>query len=69
MESGHHNKHKSTIDSEPSKKMKYYHLSTIEHVCLRFPMLEEKILLEVDSQTLIDFTTASKEMADIPQRA
>jgi hypothetical protein len=51
MEGGHHNKGKLKIASESSKKMKNYHSSTIEQLCLRFPSLEEKILKELDYQS------------------
>ena len=69
MEGGHQNKRKLEINSDSSKKMKKYHSSTLEQLCLRFPSIEDQILKEVDYQSLIVFTTASKEMADIPQRS
>ena len=68
MEGGHHNKRKLN-NCESSKKRKNYHTSTLEQLCLRFPLIEDKILSKLDYQSLIMFTTASKEAADIQQRS
>ena len=69
MEGGQNNKQKLTINNESSKKEKNHFYSTLEQLCLRFPLIEDKILKELDYQSLIKFTTASKEMADIQQRS
>ena len=69
MEGGQNNKRKLTINNESSKKEKNQFYSTLEQLCLRFPLIEDKILKQLDYQSLIKFTTASKEMADIQQRS
>ena len=69
MKGGRLKKRKFKFEKESSKKMKKYHSSTLEQLCLRFPLLEDKILKELDYQSLIRFTTASQEMADIQQRS
>ena len=69
MEGGHHHKRKLKIDFESSKKMKIYHSSTIEQIGLRFPSLEDKILNKLEFQSVLEFTTASKDTADIKQRS
>ena len=69
MEGGQNNKRKLTINNESSKKEKNHFYSTLEQLCLRFPLIEDKILKQLDYQSLIKFTTASKEMADIQQRS
>ena len=69
MKGGRRKKQKLKSKKESLRKMKKYHSSTLEQLCLRFPSLEDKILKELDYQSLIKFTTASKEMADIQQRS
>ena len=69
MEGVYQNKQKLKMNSESSNKEKDYHSSTIEQLCLRFPLIEDKILNELEYHSLIKFTAASKEMADIQQRS
>ena len=69
MEGGHQNKRKLKINSDSLKKMEKYYSSTLEQLCMKFPSIEDKIVNELDYQSLIKLTTASKEMADIHQRS
>ena len=69
MEGGHHNKRKSKTNSDSSNKKKNYYYCILEQLCLKFPLIEDKILNKLDYQSLIKFTTVSKVMANIHHRS